>query len=80
MKKVPVLLAIIGLLLIIGWGLNDYQDEETALFRAVAPTEEVLAARESFVQPERSTKQLLLGFILIIPYFVSRAYLLGRKK
>lgn len=47
MRKVSVLLLVLAALLLVPAVLYDPVDEETSKFRAGAPTEEVLAARET---------------------------------
>ncbi len=67
MKRISSVLAVVGLVLTLVWVLNDPMDEETALFRSGASTEEVLAARETYVPPERPTWMLIAGIALMIP-------------
>ena len=73
MKKLVSLAAILGIIMIAVAGM-DSLDEETALFREGASTEEVLAARE-FGEPAKSPPLWLgaVGIVLVIPWIVAKA-------
>jgi len=51
MRRASIILVILAAVLMLPVTLYDPVDQETAKFRAGAPTEEVLAARETSVPP-----------------------------